>query len=144
MIRKGELSNFETKRFTKDGRLLDVIYDGARIYDADNRPSGLVITLKDITQAKRAEFINQTLYRISNALHGYYSLYDLLNYINRQTRSLLGPGRAHVMLLCEALMVALGIGIKVATLPVIALGVGISVDLRAVRAERHPGLSARG
>ncbi|WPP02061.1 MMPL family transporter [Pseudomonas sp. HR96] len=31
-------------------------------------------------------------------------------------------------MLCEALMVALGIGVKVATLPVIALGVGIGVD----------------
>lgn len=31
-------------------------------------------------------------------------------------------------LLCSALMVALGIGVKVATLPVIALGVGIGVD----------------
>ncbi|HSV71482.1 MAG TPA: MMPL family transporter [Methylibium sp.] len=31
-------------------------------------------------------------------------------------------------LLCEALMVALGIGVKVATLPVTALGVGIGVD----------------
>lgn len=31
-------------------------------------------------------------------------------------------------LLCEALMASLGIGIKVATLPVIALGVGVGVD----------------
>ncbi|MGC1331149.1 efflux RND transporter permease subunit, partial [Pseudomonas sp.] len=31
-------------------------------------------------------------------------------------------------ILCEALMVVLGIGVKVATLPVIALGVGIGVD----------------
>src|SRR4029079_2251200 len=31
-------------------------------------------------------------------------------------------------LLAEALMVALGMGVKVATLPVIALGVGIGVD----------------
>ena len=31
-------------------------------------------------------------------------------------------------MLCEALMVCLGIGVKVATLPVIALGVGIGVD----------------
>ena len=30
--------------------------------------------------------------------------------------------------LCEALMVALNIGVKVATLPVVALGVGIGVD----------------
>jgi PAS domain S-box-containing protein len=101
LVRKGELSDFETQRFTKDGRLLDVIYDGARIYDADNRPSGLIITLKDITQTKRAEFINRSLYQISNALHSYHSLDDLLNYISQQTRSLLGAGRAHVMLLDE-------------------------------------------
>ena len=31
-------------------------------------------------------------------------------------------------ILCEALMVALGIGVKVATLPVVALGVGIGID----------------
>ncbi|MNH30995.1 MMPL family protein [compost metagenome] len=31
-------------------------------------------------------------------------------------------------ILCEALMVLLGMGVKVATLPVIALGVGIGVD----------------
>ncbi|NMF88549.1 efflux RND transporter permease subunit [Aromatoleum petrolei] len=31
-------------------------------------------------------------------------------------------------ILCEAIMVALGIGVKVATLPVIALGVGVGVD----------------
>ena len=31
-------------------------------------------------------------------------------------------------ILCEALMVVLGIGVKVSTLPVIALGVGIGVD----------------
>jgi predicted RND superfamily exporter protein len=31
-------------------------------------------------------------------------------------------------ILCEALMVALNIGVKVATLPVIALGVGIGID----------------
>jgi predicted RND superfamily exporter protein len=31
-------------------------------------------------------------------------------------------------ILCEALMVVLGLGVKVATLPVIALGVGIGVD----------------
>jgi predicted RND superfamily exporter protein len=31
-------------------------------------------------------------------------------------------------ILCEALMVLLGIGVKVATLPVIALGVGIGID----------------
>jgi predicted RND superfamily exporter protein len=49
-------------------------------------------------------------------------------------------------ILCEALMVALGIGVKVATLPVIALGVGIGVDyalylLSVQLAQQRLGLS---
>jgi uncharacterized protein len=48
--------------------------------------------------------------------------------------------------LCESLMVALGIGVKVATLPVIALGVGIGVDyalylLSVQLAQQRMGLS---
>lgn len=101
LIETGGLKNFETKRFTKDGRLLDVIYDGARYYDADNRPAGLVISLRDVTQTKRAEFINQTLFRISNALHSFHSLDELLTYISRQIRALLEVDRAHVILLDE-------------------------------------------
>jgi predicted RND superfamily exporter protein len=49
-------------------------------------------------------------------------------------------------ILCEALMVVLGIGVKVATLPVIALGVGIGVDyalylLSVQLAQQRSGLS---
>ena len=49
-------------------------------------------------------------------------------------------------ILCEALMVMLGIGVKVATLPVIALGVGIGVDyalylLSVQLAQQRAGLS---
>lgn len=49
-------------------------------------------------------------------------------------------------ILCEALMVFLGIGVKVATLPVIALGVGIGVDyalyvLTVVMARMRQGMS---
>ena len=48
--------------------------------------------------------------------------------------------------LCEALMVVMGIGVKVATLPVIALGVGIGVDyalylLSVQLAQQRAGLS---
>ena len=49
-------------------------------------------------------------------------------------------------ILCEALMVILGIGVKVATLPVIALGVGIGIDyalyvLTVTLAKTRQGLS---
>ena len=48
-------------------------------------------------------------------------------------------------ILCEALMVWLGIGVKVATLPVIALGVGIGVDyalyvLTVILAKQRQGI----
>ena len=51
-------------------------------------------------------------------------------------------------ILCEALMVWLGIGVKVATLPVIALGVGIGVDyalylLSVQLAQQRAGAVAR-
>ena len=46
-------------------------------------------------------------------------------------------------ILCEALMVALGIGVKVATLPVIALGVGIGVDYALYLLSRAAGAAAR-
>jgi predicted RND superfamily exporter protein len=51
-------------------------------------------------------------------------------------------------ILCEALMVMLGIGVKVATLPVIALGVGIGVDyalylLSVQLAQQRAGVSLK-
>lgn len=51
-------------------------------------------------------------------------------------------------ILCEALMVLLGIGVKVATLPVIALGVGIGVDyalylLSVQLVQQRAGMSLR-
>ena len=46
--------DFETKRLTRDGRLLDIIIDGAIFYDENNRPAGQVITLRDVTREKRS------------------------------------------------------------------------------------------
>ncbi|MBP8925274.1 MAG: MMPL family transporter, partial [Pseudomonadales bacterium] len=51
-------------------------------------------------------------------------------------------------ILCEALMVKLGIGVKVATLPVIALGVGVGIDyalyvLTVVLAKTRAGVPLR-
>ena len=47
-------------------------------------------------------------------------------------------------ILCEALMVMLGIGVKVATLPVTALGVGIGVDYALYLVSVQLGLQRRG
>ena len=47
-------------------------------------------------------------------------------------------------ILCEAIMVALGIGVKVATLPVIALGVGVGIDYALYLLSVQLALQRRG
>jgi PAS domain S-box-containing protein len=95
------IHGFETKRLTRDGRLLDIIVDGAIFYDAENNPAGQVITLRDVTLEKRSERINQALFRISRALHQYRGLDERLQFITREVRDLIGVEGASVILLDE-------------------------------------------
>jgi signal transduction histidine kinase len=95
------IHGFETKRLTRDGRLLDIIVDGAIFYDAQNNPAGQVITLRDITLEKRSARINQALFRISQALHQYRGLDERLQFITREVRDLIGVEGASVILLDE-------------------------------------------
>jgi PAS domain S-box-containing protein len=95
------IHGFETKRLTKDGRMLDIIVDGAIFYDAQNNPAGQVITLRDVTLEKRSARINQALFRISQALHQYRGLDVRLQFITREVRDLIGVEVASVILLDE-------------------------------------------
>jgi len=95
------LHSFETKRRTKDGRVLDIIIDGAIFYDNDNQPAGQVITLRDITREKRETSINQALFRIAGALHRYRGLDARLGFITKEVQSLMGVEGASVILLDE-------------------------------------------
>jgi len=96
-----KLENFETRRLTKDGRLLDIILDGALFYDEAGNPAGQVIMLRDITREKRLDRSNQTLLRISKALHKLRTLDDRLKYITREIKQLVGAAGASVILLDE-------------------------------------------
>jgi PAS domain S-box-containing protein len=102
LYREKVLHDFETKRLTKDGRLLDILIDGAIFYDADNRPAGQVITLRDITQEKRTARINQALFRMAQALYRYRALDARLEFITREVRQLLDVEGASVILLDDA------------------------------------------
>jgi len=95
------LHGFETKRRTKDGRVLDIIIDGAIFYDIDNQPAGQVITLRDITREKRESRINQALFRIAGALHHYRGLDARLGFITKEVQNLMGVEGASVILLDE-------------------------------------------
>jgi len=50
-----ETPTLETKRLTKDGRLLNVVVSAAAIPDASGQIAGMVVNLTDITQTKKLE-----------------------------------------------------------------------------------------
>lgn len=101
LYREKIIHNFETRRRTKDGRVLDIIIDGALFYDENNRPAGQVITLRDVTQEKRTARVNQALFRISQALYQFRTLDTRLEFITREVRQLLDVEGAMVILLDE-------------------------------------------
>jgi PAS domain S-box-containing protein len=101
LYREKAIHNFETKRLTRDGRLLDILIDGAIFYDDNNRPAGQVITLRDVTLEKRTARINQALFRSSQALYQFRTLDLRLEFITREVRQLLEVEGAMVILLDE-------------------------------------------
>jgi len=101
LFREKVIHNFETKRLTKDGRLLDIVIDGALFYDEDDRPAGQVVTLRDVTEKRRIERINQALFRVARVLPHYRRLENLLAFITREVRELLEVESASVILLDE-------------------------------------------
>ena len=95
------IHGFETQRLTRDGRLLDIVVDGAIFYDDQGRPAGQVITLRDATREKRVARINQALFRIANSLYQFRRLEDRLEFIIKEVQELLAVRGASVILLDE-------------------------------------------
>jgi PAS domain S-box-containing protein len=95
------LHGFETKRLTKDGRILDILIDGALFFDDQNEPAGQVISLRDITEEKRNQRINQALFRIAKALYQFRGLDERLDFITNEVKSLLSVEGTLVILLDE-------------------------------------------
>ncbi len=95
------IRGFETRRLTKDGRLLDIIVDGAIFFDEAGKPAGQVVTLRDVTQEKRNARINRALFRIARAMYQYRGLDQRLALITKEIQDLLGIEGAMVILLDE-------------------------------------------
>ncbi len=55
MLKGKKIQLFETKRLTKDGRVLDVQISSTIYKNRDNRPAGNIVILRDISAQKQAE-----------------------------------------------------------------------------------------
>jgi PAS domain S-box-containing protein len=49
------IQGFETKRYTKDGRIIDVSISGSRYNDHKGEPAGMLVILRDTSEKKKAE-----------------------------------------------------------------------------------------
>ncbi len=94
--------DFETQRYTKDGRILDISINGSILYDEDNQPAGQVLILRDMTVEKRMAKSNRIMFRISKALHHYQKLGDLIPLINREIQKLISVEGAFILLADES------------------------------------------
>ncbi|GAK56387.1 multi-sensor signal transduction histidine kinase [Candidatus Vecturithrix granuli] len=96
-----QIHALETQRLTRDGRMLDVVLDGAIFYEEDSTPAGQILTLRDITREKRVARSQHALFRISQQIHQVQGLDDLLEFITKEVQTLLNAGGAMVILLDE-------------------------------------------
>jgi PAS domain S-box-containing protein len=92
----------ETKRLTKDGRILDVILRGAVFSEEEDEPAGELVILRDVTEQRRIARNNEAMLRISMALPEYPDLEQLLDYISSEVNRLLNTEGGVVILLDEA------------------------------------------
>lgn len=101
LLRERMILRHETKRLTKDGRILDVVFRAALYAEREDNPSGELVILRDITHEKRIARNNEALLRLSTALPEYFDLEELLEYVSAEVKRLLGVEGALVILLDE-------------------------------------------
>jgi PAS domain S-box-containing protein len=92
---------YETRRLTKDGRILDVVWRASVFSDVKGKPAGVLVILRDITQMKRIARNNEAMLRISMALPEYPELDELLDYVGGLIKELMGAEGGVVILLDE-------------------------------------------
>jgi PAS domain S-box-containing protein len=98
LFQNRSIYDFETQRYTKDGRILDIVINGSVLYDEQDNPMGQVLILRDMTVEKRMAKTNQIMFRISKALHSYEKLGDLIALINSEIKNLISVEGAFILL----------------------------------------------
>ena len=108
-------------------RLVASAKDFAKQYGSDKLEFKLATGNMGVTAATN-EAVDKARWEMNFAIFGALLVMCMVTFRSlRATLCILIP-LALVSILCEALMPMLGIGLKVSTLPVIALGVGVGVD----------------
>ena len=101
LLKEKVLQRQETRRLTKDGRILDVAMRAVCHSESDDEPALELVIYRDITQEKRIARTNEALLRISMALPAYPDLEDILDYISSEIKLILNVDGAIVILLDE-------------------------------------------
>ena len=87
------MRNIEVRRRRKDGRVLDVLFSGAPLYDAQRRIVGAVYALEDITERKKAQealALNQRIFATSLDLILVTDRRGVFSLVSPSSESLLG------------------------------------------------------
>ncbi len=95
------IRRYETRRLTKDGRILDVVWRASVFADSSGEPAGVLVILRDITRVKRIARNNEAMQRISMALPEYPELFELLDYVSGIIKELMETEGGLVILLDE-------------------------------------------
>jgi PAS domain S-box-containing protein len=95
------IRRYETKRMTKDGRILDVVWRASVFSDSKGKPAGVLVILRDVTKVKRITRNNEAMLRISLALPEYLELYEILDYVSGVIKELMVTEGGVVILLDE-------------------------------------------
>jgi PAS domain S-box-containing protein len=83
------LVRHESKRVTKEGRVLEMSIRAAVFSESGEEPSGVIAIFRDISHEKRIARINEAMLKLSLALPRYPNLEDLLDYVNGGVKRLL-------------------------------------------------------
>jgi len=101
LYKDGKPQRHETKRLTKDGRILDITIRAVAYPASEGEKAGSIAILRDITEERRLERTNETIRRISTALPEYPELEELLSYVTSEIMELTEAEGSVVLLLDE-------------------------------------------
>ncbi len=93
---------YNTKRLTKEGTVLDIKLRAGVDRDRDNRLEGMIIVLRDVTMETRNKRNRDAINSISKILPQYPELRKLLFFINTEIKTLLETESANTILLDES------------------------------------------